>query len=593
MTKFKPLIIQLLFRLWGQINSRCRRNLLFLMILILLTSLAEIISIGSIVPFLGALTAPEKVYGHILVKPIIDFLEIKEPSQIMLLFSIFFGLAVLISGIMRLLLLWSNTKISYSIGTDFGANIYRRTLLQEYIIHCSRNSNEIINSIANKTTSVIGIINMILSLISSAVILVSVVIVSFLISPLISCSIFLSVALIYTFIVKLNKKQLLLNSESIAKDSDCLVKSLNEGLGGIRDVIINGSENIYCQAFRKADTSLRRAQSSNVFLVNSPRYLIETLAMILIIFLAYFFSMNYNGGTKTVPILGLIALGAQRLLPIFQQGYGSWSTILGSQKSLQDVLELLEQTIPDDTNKQILKVIPFKNYIYLNQIYFRYNLKTSYVLKAIDFKINKGDRIGLIGSTGSGKSTLFDIIMGLLEPSKGSLEIDGKLISALNKRAWQSHIAQVSQTIFLTDSTIKENIAFGIPKHQINLKRVKQAASRAQISHLIESWPEKYKTFVGENGIRLSGGQRQRIAIARALYKKADLIIFDEATSSLDNETEQSVMDSIVNLNKDITLLFIAHRISSLKNCTQILELSHDGTIKQIENYKSIINKKA
>ena len=202
--------------------------------------------------------------------------------------------------------------------------------------------------------------------------------------------------------------------------------------------------------------------------------------------------------------------------------------------------------------------------------------------------IFKGSKVGFIGLTGSGKSTLLDVVMGLLEPTTGSLEVDGQAIMASNQRAWQAHIAHVPQAIFLADSTIEDNIAFGVPKDQIDFLRVQQAAQKAQIADSIESWPSRYQTVVGERGIRLSGGQRQRIGIARALYKQADVIIFDEATSALDTETEQSVMQSIEGLSKDLTLLIIAHRLTTLKNCTQIVELGGGG-VKRVGSYQDMV----
>jgi len=212
------------------------------------------------------------------------------------------------------------------------------------------------------------------------------------------------------------------------------------------------------------------------------------------------------------------------------------------------------------------------------------------VLKDIDLKITKGGRYGFIGATGCGKSTLLDIVMGLLQPTEGVLEIDGGAIRESNFRSWQAHIAHVPQTIFLSDSSIAENIAFGTPKNQIDLARVKQVARQAQISEIIESWPKQYDTFVGERGIRLSGGQRQRIGIARALYKQADVIILDEATSALDSNTELAVMEAIEGLDREITLLIIAHRLTTLKNCTQVVEMG-DGGVKRIGSYDDIVNK--
>lgn len=221
---------------------------------------------------------------------------------------------------------------------------------------------------------------------------------------------------------------------------------------------------------------------------------------------------------------------------------------------------------------------------------FRYENQLPIVLKDINLNIKKGSRIGFIGSTGGGKSTLIDIIMGLLSPSGGTLEIDGQVITSSNNRAWQDHIAHVPQTIFLADSTIEENIAFGIPREMIDSSRVRAAAQQAQIAETIEAWPSQYQTIVGERGVRLSGGQRQRIGIARALYKQADVIVFDEATSALDYETEEAVIQSIKGLSENLTLIIVAHRLTTLKYCSQIVELQ-DGSIKRICSYDEVINK--
>jgi len=255
-----------------------------------------------------------------------------------------------------------------------------------------------------------------------------------------------------------------------------------------------------------------------------------------------------------------------------------------------DTLELLDQPLPEYVDQPPAKPIPFHNRITIKNLSFRYTPQTPFVVKNLDLNIKKGSSIGFIGITGSGKSTLLDIIMGLLTPTEGTLEIDAEPINAINNRAWQAHIAHVPQAIFLADSTIEENIAFGVPKNKIDSERVQQAARQAQIAEIIETWPKKYQTFVGERGIRLSGGQRQRIGIARALYKQANVIIFDEATSALDNNTEQAVMQSIEALGQDLTILIIAHRLTTLKNCTQIVELG-EGGIKRIGTYNEIVSK--
>ncbi len=550
-------------------------------------SFAEILSIGAVLPFLGVLTAPERVFKHPDAQPLIQFFGLGSAEQLLLPLTIIFGVAAISAGVMRLLLLWASTRLSFATGADLSINIYRRTLYQPYAVHVARNSSEIINGISNKTSGVINTMMMILTLLGSSIMLVAILIALLSVNPVIALAAFGGFGLIYLLIIRVTREKLLSNSLRIAHESTQVIKSLQEGLGGIRDVLIDGSQDVYCQIYRNADFPSRLAQGSSAFISSSPRYAMEALGMLLIASLAYALALE-DGISKAIPILGALALGAQRLLPVLQQAYGAWTSIQANHASLQDTLELLDQPLPDYADQPEVLPMPFKRNIALNRLSFRYSSETPLVLNEINLDIKKGSRVGFIGTTGSGKSTLLDIVMGLLTPFEGALEIDGQAVSMGNQRAWQAHIAHVPQAIFLADSTIEENIAFGVPRVQINSDRVIQAARKAQIQEIVESWPKKFKAVVGERGVRLSGGQRQRIGIARALYKRADVIIFDEATSALDNETEQAVMDSIECLSDEITILIIAHRLTTLKNCTQIVELC-EGRIKRIGTYQEIV----
>ena len=583
-------ITQILQRLWQHISLRRRRQFLFLLALMFLASFAEILSIGVMLPYLTALTAPARILELPAAQPVIQALKLTEPMQLLLPLTIAFVMVALIAGAMRLLLIWASTRLSFAAGADISTDIYRRTLYQPYSVHCARNSSEIINGISGKANAVIyNTIVPALTLISSSLMLIGILIALFAVDPIIALAAFGGFGLIYTFIIRLTRNRLLINSRINASESTQVIKSLQEGLGGIRDVLIDGSQDTYCQIYRNSDLLLRRSQGSSMFIAFSPRYVMESLGMVLIAILAYSIAQQDDGIGKAIPILGALALGAQRLLPVLQQIYSSWTSIQGSQAQLQDVLELLDQNMPDYEDQFSPQPIEFISNITLKQLGFRYGLQTPYVIKQLNLTIVKGSLVGFIGTTGSGKSTLLDIIMGLLQPTEGSLEIDNKIITPGNQRSWQAHIAHVPQSIFLVDSTIEENIAFGIPKDKIDSQRVRQAAQQAQIADTIESWPEQYQTLVGERGILLSGGQRQRIGIARALYKKADVIIFDEATSALDNETEEAVMQAIESLSKNLTLLIIAHRLTTLKNCTQVVELG-DGGIKRVGTYQDIVS---
>jgi ATP-binding cassette subfamily B protein len=582
-------ISQLLLRLWRHISARRRGQFALLLVLMILASFAEILSIGAVLPFLGVLTAPDRIFALPITQPFIRILGFTDPKQLLLPLTVVFCAAALVAGAMRILLLWASTRLSYATGADLGINVYRRTLFQPYAVHIARNSSEIINGISSKTRSVTGIITMFLNLIGSGVMLISILIALLSVDPAIALIIFAGFGLIYASIIWITRKRLLLESQCMARESTNVIKALQEGLGGIRDVLIDGTQATYCQIYRNADLPLRRAQGNTTVISASPRYGIEALGMLLIASLAFILAQESDGIAKAMPVLGALAIGTQRLLPILQLAYGSWSGIQGGQSSLQDALDLLDQPLPIYADNPVVQVLPFNKHICLKQLSFKYNPQAPLVIEDINLTITKGSRIGFIGPTGSGKSTMLDIVMGLLQPTKGTLEIDGQPVTVSNQRAWQMRLAHVPQAIFLADSTIAENIAFGIPFDQIDHGLVRKAARQAQIAESIETWPKQYQTVVGERGIRLSGGQRQRLGIARALYKQADVIIFDEATSALDNETEKAVMHAIEGLSSDLTLLIIAHRLTTLKNCTQIVELQERG-IKRIGSYQDIVN---
>jgi ATP-binding cassette, subfamily B, bacterial PglK len=577
-------------KLWSHL-SRCRQKQFWLLlILMIIASLSEIISVSAVLPFLGILTAPEQVFQHPLMQPVIQILALTEPSQLILPLTIFFIIAALLAGSIRLTLLYVITRLSFATGADLSINIYRRALYQDYAVHVSRNSSKVINGIINKTNTVInGIITPVLIFISSIILLIGIMGALFAINITVALSASIGFGLLYWLVVRYTKNQLKDNSQIIADQSTQMIKSLQEGLGGIRDLLIDGTQQFYCRLYRSADLPLRRASGNNQFISASPRYALEAIGMTLIAGLAYAMTQQEGGMVTVIPILGALALGAQRLLPALQQAYHAYTTIKGSSSSFIDVLNLLDQPLPEYADQPMPKPIPFEKEIKLTNLSFRYTEDSPWVLKNINFSLEKGTHIGFIGVTGSGKSTLLDIIMGLLPLTSGKLMIDQQPINSQNRRAWQAHIAHVPQNIFLSDSSIEENIAFGVAKEQIDHQRVKKAAQQAQISELIEQWKEGYQTFVGEQGVRLSGGQRQRIGIARALYKKANVLIFDEATSALDNETEQAVMDAIKDLGKEVTILIIAHRLTTLKGCDKIIKLEKDYATR-IGSYEEIIN---
>jgi len=580
---------ELLRRLWEHLSVRRRTQLAALFLLMFAVSLAEVVSIGAVLPFLGAVTSPDLVFSHPLAQRWLHMLGIVSSDQLLLPLTIVFVCAALVSGALRLALHWGQTRLCYAIGADFSISIYRRTLYQPYAVHLARNSSEVISAISSKADGVVySTLLPLLAIASSSMMLCATFVTLVLLEPFIALSAILGFGSIYGLTIAVTKFRLSIYSQTISQEQVSLVKALQEALGGIRDVLIDGTQSLYCAIYQGADRRLRRAQSNVVIISNSPRYIVEALGMVVIAILAYLLASRSHGLGSAIPVLGALALGAQRMLPVLQQGYSSWSALRSGRASFQDTLALLEQPLPESAALPSPSPMPFHREIRLNRIGFRYAEAGPIVLQNLSLTIPKGGCIGFIGSTGGGKSTLLDIIMGLLNPVEGGLLIDDVEVTPQNCRAWQAHIAHVPQSIFLADASIAENIAFGVPLDQIDRERVRAAAQRAQIASTIESWSKKYDTEVGERGVRLSGGQRQRIGIARALYKNVDVIIFDEATSALDGETESAVMSAITSVDKGVTILIVAHRLTTLRNCSQVVELAQ-GEVQRVGPYSEIV----
>ncbi|MCF8173221.1 MAG: ABC transporter ATP-binding protein/permease [Candidatus Methylopumilus sp.] len=579
-------LLQMLCELWVHVDQGRRLQLAGLCLLMLLSTLAELISLGAVFPFLGALAAPEKLFFDPRLEPSIRALGLVNPNQLLLPLTLFFCIAVTLSAGTRMALLWVQTRVSFAIGADLGVKAYRNTMYQPYSVHVARNSAEVIAGIMNKVGLLVFIsIQPVLNLISTGLLLCAITTLLLVVEPLITASVFTGFGLCYLLISRLCKPQLLQDGVRITEGQNHLLKSLQEGLGGIRDILIGGTQEVYLKVFRDTDLKLRRSSANIIIISSLPRFVMEAFATVLIAVIAFFMVYRSQGFQEAIPVLGALALGGQRLLPLLQQIYSSLTAMQGGKAVFADSLALLSQSMPTERIDHGVVPLPFKHEIALRDVKFRYAERAPWILSGINLEIKRGSRIGLIGVTGSGKSTLIDILLGLMPPSEGALTVDNITIDDSNSRSWQSRITHVPQSIFLIDANIAENIAFGTPRDKIDLVRVKVAAERAQLASSIEKWPEGYLTMVGERGIRLSGGQRQRIGIARAIYKEADVLVFDEATSALDSETESAVINAIKSLDKGLTIVVIAHRPSALKDCDKIIEISN-GIITRSGSYR-------
>lgn len=570
-------------KIWKNLTKRRRNELAALLGLMILASIAEVVSIGAVLPLLAALTEPEKLFNHSTVQPLVRYLDTSEPRDLLLPLTVLFIAATIFSSALRMTLMWLQIRLGHAIGADLSFSAYQRALYQPYQTHLSRNSSQIVAGIYGKVNDVLNqTIMPWMAMISGVLVLALILGAMVIIDPWIAIVAYFGFAIIYFTITILTKERLAANSLEISKNANRVIKVLQEALGGIRDILIDGTQQTYCQHYRVADESLRRARAKNQTIAAAPRYFIEALVITLLAILSFAVSKKGDGFAQSIPTLGALALSAQRLLPVMQLLFSSWASIKGGRAALDDVLALLDQPLPEYLKKPPTEPIKFENKIQLKCVSFAYSERSAPSLSNICLEIERGTRIGLMGNTGSGKSTLLDIIMGLLPVSAGVLEVDGVTIDANNCRAWQANIAHVPQSIFLADTSLAENIAFGISAEKIDISKVKLAAQKAQIAEFIESLEHGYQTNVGERGIRLSGGQRQRIGIARALYKEAKIIVLDEATSALDGDTENAVMQAIREIDPEITILMVAHRLSTLNICDQVYEVINGGIQKSM-----------
>lgn len=580
-------IINLLARLWRHISQRRRRQFVLLLGLMFVAVFAELISLGAVLPFISVLIAPDRLFSQPFVAGLAQAWGITSGDQLVLPLTVILFVAALVAGAVRLLLLWVTTRVAIATGVDLSLEVFRRTLYQPYRAHVALHSSEVISGVNKASVVMFGVLLPGLLMISSLVLMVGIILTLLAIDAMVAIVASVCFGASYGIITRLCHRQIARNSQRIAIEQTRTVKALQEGLGGIRDVLLDGTQMFFSEIFRKSDHALKRAQGDNIFIGGSPRFAMEAIALALIAVFAYALSRQSEGVVAGLPVLGVFVLGAQRLLPVLQQSYASWASVIGAQASLVDLLEFLDQPLRTEAHHPEPAPLLSHDAIRFDNVRFRYSSDGPWVLDGVNFSIPKGGRVGFVGRTGSGKSTVLDLLMGLLEPNEGQILVDGQPISGNRLRAWQRSIAHVPQSIYLADTTLAENIAFGVPPDTIDLDRVEQAARQAQIADFIDSSPEGYQAYVGERGIRLSGGQRQRIGIARALYKQASVLVFDEATSALDNATEQSVMDAIEGLSRDLTILLIAHRLTTVRRCDTIVELE-DGRVGAQETYEQL-----
>ena len=578
-------------QLWFFLSEKRKKQLILLLTIQIFSALADTIPIYLIGPVTKQITNIGNDNSFINGP---NFLSKIDPIFLLIVFIFL----VIFSSLIKLLSIYLCSRMSAVLGNDISNVIYLKTISQSYSVHLNRNSSEIIAALSIQLNMVVGNIFRFFQFVSSTINSLFIISVLILINWKINLIILLIICFLYLIIAFYTKKKLRLNSQLIAEMLKVQIKEVKEGLGSIKDIIINNSFKYFRKNFNEVDRDLRFAKAENLFLSTAPRYFIEAAGISLLILFLLLFKVS-NTDYKIIPILATLAFGSQKLLPELQKAYQAWAKFFSVSSTFEIILKLMSQNHNIIYKSELSKSIKDFKSICFKNVSFHYQKQDKYleVISDLNFKIKKGERIGIVGKSGSGKSTIANLIMSIFEPNSGEILVNNKnLYSDDNKEIlyeWRKLISHVPQDPYLLDKSIAENIAFGIPLDQIDLNKVKIAAKQAYISDFIETLPKKYFTKVGDNGLRVSGGQKQRIAIARAIFKNSKFILFDEATSALDNSTEENILSIIYGLNKEVTVVLLAHRLSTLRECSRIIEINgySDFQISETQEFFKKIKK--
>ncbi|MCL6740386.1 ABC transporter ATP-binding protein/permease [Sphingomonas sp. RB56-2] len=555
--------------------SRIRRRQLALLALLMpATAIAEMLMVAAIVPFLSQLAGSGLASTKITqLTDVLDGLGGLVRADPLIVTAVAFMIAVSVTAMLRLALSWLSQRFSFGLGQDLDVEIQRRLIHQPYLFHVQRHSSEFLAALDKVDFLVFSTALQGLQSLSSALISLFVFGVLLAIDPLSATLAALLIGSFYGAAMLVARRRLTVDAAVIREAFEARLKSAQDSLGGIRDILLDRSQRARVENFRAIDARFMSARARAAFLVAAPRILVEAFGLALIAVLAVAISRQPNGLIAALPVLGALSLGAQRLLPLMSQLYSGWANLAASRPIIGEVAELINLPIADDSED--IQPIPLTTSIELDCVCFQYADRGQPAVEEISLKIPKGSRTAITGKTGSGKSTLADLLMGLIEPSKGKILIDGEELAGSRLAAWRRSVAHVPQAIFLTDDSVAANIALSVDGAEIDMDRIRRAAAIAQVTEFADALPDGFQTKIGERGARVSGGQRQRLALARAIYKNAPVLVLDEATSALDDETEAAVLKTLGTLQaQGCTIVIVAHRRSTIEGCDRIVRLA-------------------
>tara|TARA_B100000287_G_scaffold425530_1_gene471980 strand:- start:392 stop:2188 length:1797 start_codon:yes stop_codon:yes gene_type:complete len=587
-------MFELIKKLFNLLSPNQRKRFYALQFLVILMSIVEILGVASIIPFMALVGDMSQLEQDTFIGQIYKQSGVTSESQFVFLIGLCVLAMLFISMIISIFTIWGLSMFANKIGTEIADRLYTHYLQQGWLFHASGSSAQLTKKIATETMRVTGAVLVPLMQMNSKVVLSLLMSVSiFLYDPIVALIGLSLFAISYFFLFKGVRNRLNKNGIAISEVNEERFRLMNEGFGGIKDLLLMGRGNDFINRFNKTGRTLAYSQGTNAALAQAPRYFVELLAFGSMIILVLYLISSHNGNLGMIlPILSVYAIGIIKLLPAFQQIYSSLAIIRANIPAFESIQQDLYSSLHHDLKIQEVdrSYLNPKQQISLQNITFTYPQKEEPALDKLNMQIPANSVIGIVGPSGSGKSTLIDILLCLIEPQQGQMKIDEKTINDQNRRSWQNTIGFVAQSIFLSEGTIAENVAFGIPEDQIDFNQVLKVLKLAHLSELIESLDQGIYTKVGERGVQLSGGQRQRIGIARALYHKAEVLVFDEATSSLDGITEKMIMEAIHEFSGKKSIILIAHRLKTVKKCDKIFFIDK-GRVADQGTYQELIEK--
>ncbi|MFC2992177.1 ABC transporter ATP-binding protein [Halomonas tibetensis] len=575
--------------LYSLLTTEQRKKLLRLQILVMLMSFAEIAGVISIGPFMALVGDMSQLQGEGMMAELYRASGFEEPRTF--LFWLGIGVLVILTGaaLTSMYTIWRLSMYGARVGAELSSRLYRHYMHQPWLFHASGSSSQLTNQIAQECQRITNnIINPLMQMNAKLVMALFMTVAIFLYNPVVALAGLAIFSLAYVLLFRTVRRRLIRNGKSISEAQQLRFKLMGEGFGGIKDALLLGRQQVFTDRFDGASERFAEAQGTTQAMGQVPRYAMELVAFGSVIFLILYLLASHEGNLGSIlPVLSVYALAGFKLLPAFQQVYTSLSQIRGNLAAFDALRDDLYASSRESIRKPLTeqerteqRLAP-KQTIQLTNVTFTYPGKQEPALKGLNLEIPTNKVIGLVGASGSGKSTAIDLLLGLIEPQQGQILIDGQPLTDANRRAWQNSLGFVPQAIFLADSSIRENIAFGLPPESIDEGKVRQAASMAHLDELLAELPDGLETRVGERGVQLSGGQRQRIGIARALYHDADVLVLDEATSALDGITEKLIMDAIHDFSGKKTIIMIAHRLATVKQCDSIYLLAEGRVVDQ------------